>query len=67
MGPAGRRFSASLGTRGRGVGDDGQVGAGDAEHGAIELDVTDDIAAWHLSLRLMLVAGRVPAAGARCT
>lgn len=45
MDVAGRRFSAGLGTRGRGVGDDAQVGAGDAEHVASELDVTDEIAA----------------------
>src|ERR1039458_9950616 len=36
---------------------DEQAGAADAEHVAIELDVTDDIAAHHLPLRLVLAHG----------
>jgi phosphatidylserine decarboxylase len=46
-----------LGSRGRRVGDDAQVGAGDAENVAVELDVTNGIAANHLPFRLMLAHG----------
>ena len=47
----------SLGSRGRRVGDDAQAGAADAEHVAIELDVTDDIVPHDLPLRLVLAHG----------